>query len=140
MGFDVAVDDDDNGGTRDSQLAWKGTVDDWQNASVWGTILINQYGFSSESSGARGSLEAAAVETNTTTSCYPNPVKDQLTVAFGLPASSVKIMDAQGQTISEENVEGLSSYVLNTSSFEAGLYLVSVSNLNGKIETFKIVK
>ncbi|MDB5257281.1 MAG: Ig domain protein group 2 domain protein [Chitinophagaceae bacterium] len=140
LGFDVAVDDDDNGGTRDSQLAWKGTIDDWQNASVWGTILINQYGFSTGSSGARDSQESSVVEENTTTSCYPNPVKDQLTVAFGLPASSIKILDAQGQLIVEEKVEGLSNYILNTSSFRAGLYLVSVSNLNGKTETFKIVK
>jgi hypothetical protein len=141
IGFDVAVDDDDNGGTRDSQLAWKGTIDDWQNASVWGTILLNNYGFSTASSGARGSEESTSVEQKTmATSCFPNPMKDQLTIQFGLPASTIKIMDTQGKMLFEKNVEGMSDYTFTTSAFESGLYLVAVSNLNGKVETFKIVK
>ncbi|MBC7486163.1 MAG: T9SS type A sorting domain-containing protein [Cytophagaceae bacterium] len=140
LGFDVSVDDDDNGGTRDSQLAWKGTADNWQNASVWGTILLNYQGFSTGAASARESQEASVVKETTTISYYPNPVKDQLTIEFGLPASTIKIMDAQGKPVIEKNVEGLSYYFLNTSSFDPGLYLVSVSQLNGKIETFKIVK
>lgn len=140
IGFDVAIDDDDNGGSRDSQLAWKGTAGNWQNASAWGNLLLNYQGFSTGASGVRESEATAAVATKLTTSCYPNPVKDQLTVEFALSAVNVTIMDAQGKVLIEKNVEGLTDYTLNTSSFESGLYLVSVSNLNGKIETFKIVK
>ncbi len=140
LGFDVSVDDDDNGGNRDSQLAWKGTADNWQNASVWGTILLNYYGFSTGAGGARESDAVAVATEQTTTSCYPNPVKDQLTIQFGLPASHVRVMNAEGQVLVEQNVEGMSNYTLLTSTFESGLYLVAVSNLNGKMETFKIVK
>ena len=144
MGFEVAVDDDDDGGTRDSQLAWQGTINDFQNASVWGTVLLNYNGFSTQTSGSRVgiSMDAAAITSDyaKATSCFPNPMKDQLNIQFGQAASTIKILDAQGRVIAEKNVEGMTDYMLSTSEFEAGLYMITVYDVSGKIETFKVVK
>ena len=41
LGFEVALNDDDDGGGRDGQLFWNSTEsDDWQDASKWGNILL----------------------------------------------------------------------------------------------------
>src|SRR5690606_19382855 len=41
IGFDVAVNDDDGGGTRDNKIAWNSTIDDgWQNPSVFGELEL----------------------------------------------------------------------------------------------------
>ena len=41
LGFDVALNDDDDGGERDGQLLWYATgPDDWRDPSTWGSILL----------------------------------------------------------------------------------------------------
>jgi len=41
IGFDAGYDDDDNGGARDGQAVWYGTVDDYQSVANYGTIVLN---------------------------------------------------------------------------------------------------
>lgn len=42
MGFDVSVNDDDDGGTRDNQLSWKdGTYMEFNNPSLFGTVQFS---------------------------------------------------------------------------------------------------
>jgi hypothetical protein len=41
MGFEAQINDDDDGGGRDSQLDWYSTTNDaWQNPSVFGTVVL----------------------------------------------------------------------------------------------------
>ena len=41
LGFEVALNDDDDGGGRDGQLFWNADQpDDWRDASKWGNILL----------------------------------------------------------------------------------------------------
>ncbi|MDA3883823.1 MAG: glycosyl hydrolase family 8 [Bacteroidales bacterium] len=41
MGFDVAINDDDGGGTRDNKIIWNATVDNgWQNPSLFGEVEL----------------------------------------------------------------------------------------------------
>jgi hypothetical protein len=40
IGFDVGVNDDDNGGTRDSQMMWNGTVNNYNNTSAFGDMVL----------------------------------------------------------------------------------------------------
>ncbi len=42
MGFDIGVNDDDNGGTRDNQLSWNdGSFGEWQDPSKFGTLQFS---------------------------------------------------------------------------------------------------
>ncbi|MGG1516595.1 sugar-binding protein [Paenibacillus oryzisoli] len=41
IGFDIAVNDDDNGGVREGQLVWSGTADNWQNTSALGDLTLS---------------------------------------------------------------------------------------------------
>src|SRR5689334_20649119 len=40
IGFDIANDDDDNGGSRESQLMWNGDNDNWQYPRNFGDLLL----------------------------------------------------------------------------------------------------
>jgi PQQ-dependent dehydrogenase (s-GDH family) len=40
IGFDVANDDDDNGGTRESQLMWSGDGDNWRYPRYFGDLVL----------------------------------------------------------------------------------------------------
>lgn len=41
IGLDIGINDDDNGGTRDSQLAWNGTIDNWTNTANFGDAVLS---------------------------------------------------------------------------------------------------
>jgi len=41
IGFDIGCNDDDNSGARDTQLVWKGTVDNFRNTSAFGDLKLN---------------------------------------------------------------------------------------------------
>ena len=41
VGFDVAIDDTDTGGYRDTQMVWAGTADNYLNPSFYGTLLLD---------------------------------------------------------------------------------------------------
>jgi len=40
IGFDIGCNDDDGGGTRDSQTVWKGTIDNYRNTSAFGDLWL----------------------------------------------------------------------------------------------------
>src|SRR5690349_9490376 len=40
IGFDVGYNDDDNAGTRDSQAVWWGTINDYNNTSAFGSLVL----------------------------------------------------------------------------------------------------
>jgi hypothetical protein len=40
MGFDLAINDDDDGGGRDSEIVWQGTADNFTQPDKFGTIII----------------------------------------------------------------------------------------------------
>ncbi|MDX2022053.1 MAG: sugar-binding protein [Deltaproteobacteria bacterium] len=42
VGFDVAFNDDDNGGNREGQAVWNGTADNWTNTSNFGTLILRE--------------------------------------------------------------------------------------------------
>jgi len=141
MGFDVAVDDDDNGGNRDSQLAWKGTGDDYQNASIWGTVMLNYNGFLDNQSAAKFSQNNLNTNVSTTnTTAYPNPTVDYLNVEFGEAATNLKLMNAEGRVFVNENVAGKSNLNISTLELANGLYIITITNQDGKVETLKVIK
>ncbi len=43
-GFDVGVNYDQNGGTREGVLMWNGTNNNWQNTSAFGDVVLNNCG------------------------------------------------------------------------------------------------
>ena len=68
-------------------------------------------------------------------SIYPNPTKDMLTVKAD-NLSSVEIYNSIGQMVYSKTADA-NETVINTSDFEAGIYMVRI-NANGNEVTKKI--
>lgn len=41
IGLDIGINDDDNGSTRESQLIWQGTGNNWTNPSAFGDVVLS---------------------------------------------------------------------------------------------------
>jgi len=71
--------------------------------------------------------------------CYPNPAKNLLNIECGAIAlSSVKIYNASGQMLYNENVNGMLHRV-QTNTFNSGIYLLKVRDDNGHVHIEKII-
>ena len=64
---------------------------------------------------------------------YPNPVSDQLTIAFHPEAKvrSVRIINAQGRMLSAERIGDDNQAVVNVSDLPSGFYVVEVETEEG---------
>lgn len=82
-----------------------------------------------------------AIEKATIT-LYPNPAKDQVTIAFSnaTPETTVSIYDVTGrlmQTLRSNQAAG--TWLVNTSTYQSGLYIVTVSTKNKTTKQYKLI-
>ena len=68
---------------------------------------------------------------NSNFSIYPNPVKNELNITSSATLKNVKIINAIGQEIMNENISG-NHYKINTSSYNKGIYFVQIESEKGK--------
>uniref|UniRef100_UPI00129A3E41 GEVED domain-containing protein n=1 Tax=Foetidibacter luteolus TaxID=2608880 RepID=UPI00129A3E41 len=77
-------------------------------------------------------------------SLTPNPVhsSEAVTLQSSAALSSIKLLDAQGRILRLINGSNIAAatYRLNTQGLAKGLYFVQVININGKVQTIKLVK
>ena len=64
LGFDLGVNDDDDGGGRDGQLMWAGTSDNFKNTSAFGTAVLGAPASSSFTLEAENATLSQAVVDN----------------------------------------------------------------------------
>jgi len=58
---------------------------------------------------------------------YPNPGKDYITVTSTMPINSISVTNYVGQVIYSSSMMETTSVVLNTSSYQTGVYLVEIN-------------
>jgi hypothetical protein len=132
IGFDVGYDDDDNGGSRDAQAVWNGTIDNHQNTAAFGRLVL-----SSANAGARaaaGSAESPRVV------LLPNPVTHgqvQVLVPSAAGEVYVQVVDLQGRTVLLKR-QAANRVHLNVAHLAKGVYLALV-HAEGKLVTKKFV-
>ncbi len=64
---------------------------------------------------------------------YPNPAQDMVTVTSSIPMMELTVTNYVGQVVYISKLKEVTSIVLNTSSFKAGVYLVKIKTENGEI-------
>ena len=69
----------------------------------------------------------------------PNPTSGIVTIA-GKGISNVVITDVLGKQVANTNFTSVESATIDMSSYNAGLYLVKVTNANGNASTIKVVR
>jgi hypothetical protein len=132
LGFDLAYDDDDDGGTRDAQAVWHGTGDNFQNTSAFGKLVVS----SAQPGGraAAGAPEFAAVV------LLPNPVTHG-TLQVVVPAAGgevqVQVLDLQGRTLLRQRTTA-DRVTLGVAHLAKGAYMALVQT-RGKMILKKFV-
>lgn len=86
-----------------------------------------------------GTTGISKIVSETGISCYPNPVKDMLTIHAKSEISQVVVRNLIGQTVKTVTVNGLEKSI-DISAVSAGNYFLSVKLANGQLSTQKIVK
>ncbi len=71
------------------------------------------------------------------TNVYPNPAQDNVTVTSSLPMTQITVTNYVGQVVYTQAVN-TTSHELNTSSYQAGVYLVKIDTENG-VTTKRVV-
>jgi len=126
VGFDLHVNDDDDGGTRDGKLSWNAATDDaWQNPTYFGTAKLGNENVST----GNENME----EQSSSVHCFPNPFNETMTLkAIGF----YTIYDMSGVSLEqgycEENCE-------LGSKLTSGVYLLEVRK-GDKKNRIKMIK
>jgi hypothetical protein len=66
-------------------------------------------------------------------SLYPNPASDKVNVTSNVAMNQVIVMNYVGQVVYNAQLSGENSVVLNTASYEAGIYVVQINTANGLV-------
>ncbi len=128
IGFDVAIDDDDNGGDRECAVASIFTTDNaWHNPSVFGDVpLVTTTGV--DDNGFGETPAQFSLQQN-----FPNPFNPTTTIRYALSRSSdVRIMvyNTLGQEvavlINEYQSEGNHNIQFNATHLSSGVYFISM--------------
>ena len=146
IGFDVGYDDDDNGGVRDGQAVWNGTINNYQSTAGFGTLTLN----ATVSSGP-----AARPTPNNITNAdnnidlnglklIPNPVTNGILTVDADELKGevlIEIRDFQGGLLKKETRNVNVQYEklnINVATFKTGAYIIQLRN-NDKIISGKFL-
>ncbi|MFT3681093.1 MAG: carbohydrate-binding protein [Ferruginibacter sp.] len=142
IGFDVAYDDDDNGGTRDGQAVWNGTIDNYQNTAGFGRLTLSA---SVAGASARPGIAITSVEEpvkDASLKLIPNPVTGgNLTVITpGMKGNVMaEIKDYNGALLQKEVKKVQNEKLnINVAHLKGGVYILQLSN-HDKIITGKFI-
>ncbi|HTF21297.1 MAG TPA: T9SS type A sorting domain-containing protein [Chryseolinea sp.] len=79
---------------------------------------------------------------NLTVSTYPNPTTDYLTLSidnFEASKLSYQLLDINGRLLETKKIDGNQTIIV-TSNLMPAMYFLKVTESNGKVKTFKIIK
>jgi uncharacterized protein YjdB len=132
LGFDIGYDDDDNAGARDGQAVWRGTVDNYQNTSAFGSIVLSN-------TTARAAVEET-ISSDESITFWPTIVESELHIQSDGTFKSVDVIDMLGRVHHhDETIEGKQSLTMDLSHLASGLHFVKMRN-EVKSKVFRIVK
>lgn len=141
LGFDVGYDDDDNGGTRETQTVWNGTIDNYQNTAGFGSLVLNN-AISTGPTGRLASPEVMQEDTdgNDLVSIYPNPAANGITTV-SVPETSVpgriQVFNLHGLMLKDTQMK-MHREVVDLSQASKGVYLMKVQ-VNNRIVMKKVL-
>jgi len=122
IGFDIANDDDDNGGDRDAQAVWMGTLNNYQNTSAFGTLTLE-----STANALVNNLVTQSLRVNNENNMQvvPNPVSNGSATAIisgGSETGTIRVFDLAGHLV--YTAKGQLRIPLYLQTLPKGLYMV----------------
>jgi uncharacterized protein YjdB len=133
IGFDLGYDDDDNGGDRDGQAVWNGTVNNYASTAGFGSLTLSN-------STARTLATSAAALPDEGLTYGPSPVAKELHISSDGSYSQVEVLDMLGKVqYRDAAIAGKKALALDLSRLASGVYFVKVHGEQGT-SGFRIIK
>jgi hypothetical protein len=134
MGFDLHVEDNDNG-NRTGKKAWKDDTDNaWRSTSVLGTFQI-------ASCDNPVTAVTSEISEEAIFNLYPNPFQSSANLKINAESAigySMNILDMNGKLINYEKLTGSSPYIIGENLLP-GVYILEIFE-NGLKQVIKFVK
>ncbi|MBT1711353.1 Ig-like domain-containing protein [Fulvivirgaceae bacterium PWU5] len=141
LGFDIGNDDDDNGGTRETQAVWNGTIDNYQNTAAFGSLVLNN-AVSTGPTGRQGApeIQLEDADAEDLVSIYPNPAVNGMTTV-SVPETSapgyIQVFNLHGLILQDMKMK-THREVVDLSRASKGVYLMKVQ-VNSRIVMKKVL-
>jgi uncharacterized protein YjdB len=133
IGFDIGYDDDDNGGARDAQVVWNGTINNYQNTSGFGSLVLNN-------TTAREASEEVVNNSDSNVSIWPTIVESELYIQTDGSYKSVEVIDVLGRVHrKDESIQGKQSITMDLSNLASGIHFVRLRSAQ-QAKDFRIIK
>ncbi len=112
-------------------------LDNYQGQNVYvgiNCVSNDQFGFAVDD--FKVSATALTTETffKSNFAMYPNPAKNVLNISgnAGLSMDNVTITDLNGRVVQQQNLGGVATSEINVADLTSGMYLITISNAEGK--------
>jgi hypothetical protein len=131
LGFEVHVNDDDDGEDRDSNIGWFYTTDEaWRNPSTLGDMKM------------MGELYESVhqVISEQKFRMHPNPASENLELISNTGISNIKVINITGQTVMDIQVNNERLVTLDINELSSSVYLVTVRDRHNNYSTQKFIK
>ena len=136
IGFDVAVDDDDNGGDRECAVASIFTTDNaWHNPSVFGNVPLVA------TTGVEKAFSTTLPDNFVLYQNFPNPFNPTTTIRYGLPQSGmlkILVYNTLGQEVFELydgfQTAGIHQLKFSGQNLSSGVYFVVLRSGKSQIK------
>lgn len=135
VGFEVMMNDDDNGGERDGKKSWFAAADDtWSNPSLMGTVILK--GLVTSNFSSLENYHIGEVD------LYPNPFADETTIKINSSVTApitLKVTDLNGKEIKTIENTWTNQDIKLGNDLPLGFYFVQITEGN-KLQVVKLVK
>lgn len=128
IGFNVQINDDDDGGDRDAIIASHDAINKaWQNPSTFGTMVLET------------STSSQTVSKKSSLLVFPNPATDVFSIQTKIAIAEVSLYNTLGQKVYGERDLNNNLHRIFTNSFKSGVYILNVKTVNSEIVNQRIV-
>jgi hypothetical protein len=131
LGFEVHVNDDDDGGDRDANIGWFYTTDRaWTDPSTLGDMKMMEEIYES----------VQQVISGLKFRMYPNPSTENLQLISNTGISNIRVINMTGQTVMEIQVSNERLVTLDIAGLSSSIYTVTIRDVNNHFSTQKFIK
>lgn len=127
----IDIDPVDGGGALSFYDCTHGLASGFTASSTVGGVWVNIFDYCS--------LANETFSNDKAFTASPNPTSGLVTIA-GKGISNVAITDVLGKQVANTNFTSVESATIDMSSYNAGVYLVKVTNANGNASTIKVLR
>jgi arabinoxylan arabinofuranohydrolase len=133
LGFDIGYDDDDNAGARDGQAVWRGTVDNYQNTSAFGSLVLSN-------TTAREAIAEISIEDVNKIMYWPTIIERDLNIRTDGSFHAVEVFDLLGRSnYFDDSIYGKKSIAIDLGNLASGVHFVKLKAIE-KSKTIRVIK